>query len=55
LKENVIMGHLIPAGTGLKYLRDLMLTPPEGVDEAEEPEELEAGAKKSKREKAVAE
>ena len=25
LKENVIMGHLIPAGTGLKHFRDLTL------------------------------
>jgi DNA-directed RNA polymerase subunit beta' len=25
LKENVIMGHLIPAGTGLKHFRDLAL------------------------------
>jgi DNA-directed RNA polymerase subunit beta' len=27
LKENVIMGHLIPAGTGLKHLQDLMVQP----------------------------
>ncbi len=55
LKENVIMGHLIPAGTGLKYLRDLMVTPA-GV-EAEEPapEEEEVAAKKAKKERAVAE
>jgi DNA-directed RNA polymerase subunit beta' len=26
LKENVIMGHLIPAGTGIKEFRDLMIT-----------------------------
>jgi DNA-directed RNA polymerase subunit beta' len=26
LKENVIMGHLVPAGTGLKYFRDIMVT-----------------------------
>ncbi|MFN0158499.1 MAG: DNA-directed RNA polymerase subunit beta' [Bacteroidota bacterium] len=26
LKENVIMGHLIPAGTGLKYFGDIIVT-----------------------------
>jgi DNA-directed RNA polymerase subunit beta' len=26
LKENVIMGHLIPAGTGLKHFRDILVT-----------------------------
>ena len=25
LKENVIVGHLIPAGTGLKYYRDIKM------------------------------
>ncbi|MBI2343314.1 MAG: DNA-directed RNA polymerase subunit beta' [Deltaproteobacteria bacterium] len=34
LKENVIMGRLIPAGTGLKYYRNLNIT----VDEGEEVE-----------------
>lgn len=29
LKENVIMGHLIPAGTGLKKYDDLTVEPPE--------------------------
>jgi DNA-directed RNA polymerase subunit beta' len=56
LKENVIMGHLIPAGTGLKYLRDLMVTLPDGGDDAAEPpEEEESATRKTKREKAVAE
>jgi DNA-directed RNA polymerase subunit beta' len=37
LKENVIMGHLIPAGTGLKHLRRIMVdeqeyTPGEEVE-----------------------
>jgi len=29
LKENVIMGHLIPAGTGLKKFRNIIVTPTE--------------------------
>ncbi len=38
LKENVIMGHLIPAGTGLKKFTDLVV-PPTGVRlVAEEPQ-----------------
>ncbi len=32
LKENVIMGHLIPAGTGLMRYRTLIVKPPEGED-----------------------
>ena len=31
-KENVIMGHLIPAGTGLRNYRDLRITLPFGGD-----------------------
>ncbi len=39
LKENVIIGQLIPAGTGLKKFRDLILTEEEMLDkEAEEGE-----------------
>ena len=34
LKENVIMGHLIPAGTGLTKYRTLLVENPEGEDEA---------------------
>ena len=34
LKENVIMGHLIPAGTGLKHFGDIVVTP-EGLPESE--------------------
>jgi DNA-directed RNA polymerase subunit beta' len=37
LKENVIMGHLIPAGTGIKEFRDLMITTKDGVV-SDEPE-----------------
>ena len=31
LKENVIMGHLIPAGTGQKKFKDILVTAPEPV------------------------
>ena len=34
LKENVIMGHLIPAGTGLKHFRDLRVDTMSAVEEA---------------------
>ena len=36
LKENVIMGHMIPAGTGLKKYKSIILT------EEEKPEETTA-------------
>jgi DNA-directed RNA polymerase subunit beta' len=54
LKENVIMGHLIPAGTGLKYFDD-MLVSPAGVAQEEGVEEvLEIpGLKKPKEKLAV--
>jgi DNA-directed RNA polymerase subunit beta' len=54
LKENVIMGHLIPAGTGLKHFEDLMVTVGEaGVEEkAEEVVEVPA-ANKAKEKVAV--
>ncbi|MEX0601970.1 MAG: DNA-directed RNA polymerase subunit beta', partial [Bacteroidota bacterium] len=42
LKENVIMGHLIPAGTGLKAYREVIVSPAEPVAEVEAPEEEEA-------------
>jgi DNA-directed RNA polymerase subunit beta' len=32
LKENVIIGHLIPAGTGMKRYRQIKITDHEGVD-----------------------
>jgi len=35
LKENVVMGHLIPAGTGLKKYREIILTAEEVVQPAE--------------------
>ncbi|HEX9614574.1 MAG TPA: DNA-directed RNA polymerase subunit beta', partial [Bacteroidota bacterium] len=62
LKENVIMGHLIPAGTGQMQFRDILVTPldipVEPVSEAEETEEVEGEAggepKKRKRKTRVA-
>ncbi|MBI9070611.1 MAG: DNA-directed RNA polymerase subunit beta' [Melioribacteraceae bacterium] len=39
LKENVVMGHLIPAGTGLKKYKRIVLTEPK-VEAAEEKEEI---------------
>lgn len=40
LKENVVMGHLIPAGTGLKKYKDVILTQPV-VEEPEVTSEVE--------------
>ncbi len=34
LKENVVMGHLIPAGTGLKKYKNILLSVEEAVSEA---------------------
>jgi DNA-directed RNA polymerase subunit beta' len=45
LKENVIMGHLIPAGTGLKHFRDIV---PEMPDLAAAGEEAEEGKVREK-------
>ncbi len=39
LKENVVMGHLIPAGTGLKKYSNIILTSEEIVEEKKETEE----------------
>ncbi|MCH6258722.1 DNA-directed RNA polymerase subunit beta' [Puniceicoccaceae bacterium K14] len=43
-KENVIMGHLIPAGTGMHQYRDLKITLPFGENLDSEEEPLEATA-----------
>ena len=40
LKENVVMGHLIPAGTGLKKYRNIILSSDE-IEEKEEKMEVE--------------
>ena len=39
LKENVIMGHLVPAGTGLKHFRDLIVAKEGILEEVAQPEE----------------
>jgi DNA-directed RNA polymerase subunit beta' len=36
LKENVIMGRLIPAGTGMEYYRSIRLEPDRTIEEVEE-------------------
>jgi hypothetical protein len=40
LKENVIMGRLIPAGTGMEYYRNVDIERDETVGEAEREEEF---------------
>ncbi|HVO72879.1 MAG TPA: DNA-directed RNA polymerase subunit beta' [Ignavibacteriaceae bacterium] len=42
LKENVVMGHLIPAGSGLKKYRNIMLKSEEVVPEVKEEEKIQA-------------
>ncbi len=49
LKENVIMGHLIPAGTGLKKFREIIVLPKQTVAEVEKP--VTELAKSKRREK----
>jgi DNA-directed RNA polymerase subunit beta' len=53
LKENVIMGHLIPAGTGLKHFRDVVVAETSTLDpEAQmESEEIDEVVKKGARPK----
>jgi len=36
LKENVIMGRLIPAGTGMEYYRNVDIERDESIDQARE-------------------
>ena len=49
LKENVIMGHLIPAGTGLKHFKELLVW--SDLDELEpEPEIQDSEVKEEVRE-----
>jgi len=61
LKENVIMGSLIPAGTGQKLFRDILVTPRDIEEVVEEPvaealagEGIEEEPKKRKRKSRVA-
>ncbi|MGE5805822.1 MAG: DNA-directed RNA polymerase subunit beta', partial [Ignavibacteria bacterium] len=42
LKENVVMGHLIPAGTGLKKYKNIMLKSEIAVPEVKEEEKIQA-------------
>jgi DNA-directed RNA polymerase subunit beta' len=35
LKENVIVGHLIPAGTGLRKYKDILVTPADELKQLE--------------------
>ncbi|HZY10378.1 MAG TPA: DNA-directed RNA polymerase subunit beta' [Bacteroidota bacterium] len=46
LKENVIMGHLIPAGTGIKKFRNIIVSPLNDSSTEEEFPELEIVEKK---------
>ena len=41
LKENIIIGHLIPAGTGIYRYHDIEIEPPEGFQPPPPP--VEAG------------
>jgi DNA-directed RNA polymerase subunit beta' len=43
-KENVIMGHLIPAGTGLPQYRHLKISLPFGTELIDETKPVEASA-----------
>lgn len=56
LKENVIMGHLIPAGTGIKDFRDLLITAKDEVplSSFEVPKEGEAEPEVRLKQKTVA-
>ena len=42
LKENVVMGHLIPAGTGLKKYHNIMLKSEEPIEEITEEEKVQS-------------
>ena len=53
LKENVIMGRLIPAGTGLGVFRDLIVTEKEEVVEKKEEIPVAVGKKVRKKAKVV--
>ena len=41
LKENIIIGHLIPAGTGIYRYSEIEIEPPEGFEPPEPPEEVD--------------
>src|SRR2546422_10474188 len=44
LKENIIIGHLIPAGTGIYRYHEIEIEPPEGFQPPPPPQEAVAGA-----------
>ena len=44
LKENIIIGHLIPAGTGIYRYHEIDVEPPAGFEPPPPPAELPAGA-----------
>jgi DNA-directed RNA polymerase subunit beta' len=44
LKENIIIGHLIPAGTGTYRYSEIEIEPPEGFEPPAPPPEAEEGA-----------
>ncbi|HTD70700.1 MAG TPA: DNA-directed RNA polymerase subunit beta', partial [Gemmatimonadales bacterium] len=44
LKENIIIGHLIPAGTGIYRYHDIEIEPPEGFQPPPPPPEPSPGA-----------
>ncbi|MBI2071442.1 MAG: DNA-directed RNA polymerase subunit beta' [Gemmatimonadetes bacterium] len=44
LKENIIIGHLIPAGTGIYRYSEIEVTPPEGFEPPPPPPEETPGA-----------
>jgi len=44
LKENIIIGHLIPAGTGTYRYSEIEIEPPEGFEPPPPPAEAEEGA-----------
>jgi DNA-directed RNA polymerase subunit beta' len=51
LKENVIMGHLIPAGTGMKRFRDIIVEQQLGAEDEEDSVEAAGARTASERER----
>ena len=43
LKENIIIGHLIPAGSGIYRYHEIEIEPPEGFEPPPPPPELQPG------------
>jgi DNA-directed RNA polymerase subunit beta' len=41
LKENIIIGHLIPAGTGVYRYSEIEIEPPEGFEPPPPPPDIE--------------